>query len=129
MPSLQASQKRSPILWLFFGLKGRISRSVYWLACFLLIALNSVLIGQIIGGEEASYHRLAEALGPFVIIGTLYANFAVAAKRLHDIGYGALLALAIFVPLVNLAFTIWAGIVPGTAGPNNHGEAPDRPPA
>ena len=124
----QAPRKRPPLLWLFFGLKGRISRSVYWLACLFLIALNSVLIGQLVGGEEASYYRLAQALGPFVIIATLYSNFVVAAKRLHDMGYTGLFALAIFIPLVNLAFTLWAGLVPGTAGPNKHGVAPDRPP-
>jgi uncharacterized membrane protein YhaH (DUF805 family) len=126
--SPQAPRRRSSLLWLFFGLKGRISRSVYWLACLFLIALNSVLIGQLVGGEEASYFRLAQALGPFVIIATLYSNFVVAAKRLHDIGYTGLFALAIFIPLVNLAFTIWAGLIPGTAGPNKHGAAPDRPP-
>jgi uncharacterized membrane protein YhaH (DUF805 family) len=33
-----------------------------------------------------------------------------------------------FVPLVNLVFTIWIGILPGTPGPNAYGEAPDRVP-
>ena len=129
MASPQAPRKRSPLLWLFFGLKGRISRSVYWLACLFLIALNSVLIGQLVGGEQASYYRLAQAVGPFVIIATLYSNFVVAAKRLHDMGYTGLFAVAIFIPLVNLAFTLWAGLVPGTAGLNKHVAAPVRPPA
>ena len=50
-------------------------------------------------------------------------------KRLHDVGYSGFLALAMFVPLVNIFFTIWVGIVPGTAGPNAYGDVPDSVPA
>jgi uncharacterized membrane protein YhaH (DUF805 family) len=118
----------SLLLWLFFGLKGRISRSVYWLAYLGLICVNSIFLGQIIGGEEASYNRLAVALGPFIVLAALYANIAVSMKRLHDFDWNGLFALALLVPIVNLAFTIWVGVVPGTPGANAYGAAPDRPP-
>jgi uncharacterized membrane protein YhaH (DUF805 family) len=117
------------VLWAFLGLKGRISRSIYWLCCAALISVNSALIGQLFGGEEASYHRLATTLAPFVLAVTVLSNLAVAVKRLHDIGYSGFFALALFVPLVNVAFTIWAGILPGTQGPNRFGAAPDTPSA
>ena len=64
-----------------------------------------------------------------MMIATVYSNLAVTVKRLHDIGYSGFLALAIFVPLVNIFFTIWVGVVPGTPGPNVYGEAPDSVPA
>lgn len=129
MPNSRPTRRRSLYLWLFFGLKGRISRRVYWMAYLFLIALNSVVIGQILGGESGSFFALAETVGPFLVIATLYCNLSIAVKRLHDIGYGGFLAAALFVPFVNLAFTIWVGLLPGMAGPNQFGEAPDSLPA
>jgi len=121
--------RRSSIGWLLFGLKGRASRQTYWLSYLLLVSLNAVIIGQVIGGDEASFSRAAEVLGPFVVAATIYSNLAVTVKRLHDIGYSGFLAVAIFVPLVNVFFTIWIGILPGAAGPNAYGDAPDSLPA
>jgi uncharacterized membrane protein YhaH (DUF805 family) len=120
---------RTPLSWLLLSLNGRISRGIYWLAYFFLMSVTAVLVGQMIGGEHASLFVLAQAIGPFVIIGTIYANLAISVKRLHDIGYSGFLAIAMFIPIVNFAFTIWIGILPGTAGPNPYGQAPDRVPA
>jgi uncharacterized membrane protein YhaH (DUF805 family) len=120
---------RTPLSWLLLSLKGRISRGIYWLSYFFLMCVTAVLVGQLIGGEQASFFAIAQAIGPFVILGTIYANLAISVKRLHDIGYSGFLALAMFIPLLNVAFTIWVGIVPGTHGPNPYGEAPDRVPA
>jgi len=118
-----------PLVWLFVSFRGRISRGIYWLAYGLLLCINAVLVGQLIGGPEASYARLADALTPFVIIATLYANLAVAAKRLHDMGFNGMFALALFVPIINFVFTIWIGIMPGTDGANRYGDIVDRQPA
>ncbi len=120
---------RFPILWLFISLRGRVSRQVYWLAYLMLLSVNAVLVGQLLGGAEASYYRIADAVAPAVILATLYLNLAVAVKRLHDIGYSGFLAVALFVPLVNFVFTIWVGIVPGTHAPNRFGDVTDRPPS
>jgi uncharacterized membrane protein YhaH (DUF805 family) len=115
--------------WLLFGLKGRASRQTYWLSYLFLVCVNAAVVGQLLGGEEASYARIAQVVSPIVLAATIYSNLAVTVKRLHDIGYSGFLALAIFIPLVNLFFTIWVGIVPGTPGPNAYGEAPDSVPA
>ena len=109
-------------------MKGRVSRHVYWLAYALFVSVNGVVLGQLLGGEEASFSRIAETGGPLVILVTIYANVAVTVKRLHDVGYSGFLTVAMFVPVVNLVFTIWIGILPGTPGPNAYGEAPDRVP-
>ena len=128
MPSLQ-SKRRSPLAWLFFGLGGRISRGVYWLAFLLLRCVQVAILMQLLGGEEASWYDLVLSVGPVVLLVTLYANIAVSVKRLHDIGYSGLLTLALLVPLLDLAFSIWVGILPGTAGANRFGAAPNVPPA
>jgi len=117
------------MVWLLFSLKGRASRQTYWLSYILLICLNAVIVGQLIGAEEASFSRIAQAVGPFVILATIYANLAVTVKRLHDVGYSGFLSVAMFVPLVNFFFTIWIGILPGTAGPNAYGDVTDSVPA
>ena len=121
--------RRSPVLWLLVSLKGRVSRKTYWLAYLLIICVQSALLAQLVGGETASFHRLAASIGPAILLATLYSSLAVSVKRLHDVGYGGFLALALFVPFVNLAFTIWLGLLPGNAGPNQFGAAPDIPPA
>lgn len=113
---------------MLFGLRGRVSRRVYWLTYLLITCLQSAVIVQLIGGEAASLHRITTAVGPVLLFGTLYSQLAVSVKRLHDCGYTGFFALALLVPLVNLAFTIWAGIVPGTPGPNRLGVATDVPP-
>ena len=129
MANTQTSSGRSQVAWLLTRFNGRISRSVYWMATVFLIGVNGVLIGQLFGGEHASFHSLAQMLAPFVILGTLYSNVAIAVKRLHDAGYSGFLAFALFVPLVNFAFAIWIGILPGTAGPNAYGDVTDSVPA
>ncbi len=110
-------------------MNGRVSRHIYWLAYVLFVSVSGVVLGQLLGGEEASFSSLAEIGGPFVILATIYANFAVTVKRLHDVGYSGFLAVLMFVPLANLFFTIWIGILPGNAGPNAYGDMPDRVPA
>jgi uncharacterized membrane protein YhaH (DUF805 family) len=114
-------KRRSSISWALFGLRGRISRGVYWLAYAAITCVQSAVIMQLFGGEEASYYRLASALGPAILLGSLYATLAISVKRLHDCDYPGLISLVAVVPLVNLAFTIWLGVVPGTAGPNRFG--------
>ena len=128
MQSLRSQRRRSPLLWLLLGLSGRVSRGVYWLCYALVICLQSAILAQLFGGEQASYYRFAAAVGPAILLATLYSNLAVSVKRLHDVGYSGFLALALLVPFVNVAFSIWVGILPGTAGPNSYGAAPDSPP-
>jgi uncharacterized membrane protein YhaH (DUF805 family) len=120
---------RSPMAWLLFSLKGRASRQTYWLSYALLVCLNGVIVGQLLGGEEATFSRIAQTVGPFLLLATIYSNLAVTVKRLHDVGYSGFLSIAMFVPLLNFFFTIWIGILPGTPGPNPYGEEPDRVPA
>jgi uncharacterized membrane protein YhaH (DUF805 family) len=125
--AISRHDKRHPsISWVLFGLKGRVSRGVYWLAYAAVTCIQSAVIMQLFGGEEASYYRLATALGPAILLGTLYATLAISVKRLHDCDYPGLIALALIVPLVNLAFTIWVGVLPGTAGPNRFGAVTNR---
>jgi uncharacterized membrane protein YhaH (DUF805 family) len=118
----------APLLWLLFGLRGRISRGVYWLSFFFLRFLQAAIIMQILGGEQASLFGLATSLGVVVLLASLAAGLIVSVKRLHDIGYSGFLSCALFIPFVDLAFSIWVGILPGTPGPNRFGAVVDARP-
>lgn len=116
------------MLWLLFGLAGRISRRVYWLSYLLVICIQSAVLAQLIG-EGATFHDAAMSVGPVLFMVTLYWTLAISVKRLHDVGYGGFLAIALLIPFVNVAFSIWVGLLPGMAAPNRFGDAADMPPA
>jgi uncharacterized membrane protein YhaH (DUF805 family) len=116
------------VLWLLFGLAGRISRKVYWMAYLLLVSIQSAILAQLVGGEYASYYDLAATVSFPVLLVSIYVNIAISVKRLHDVGYSGFLAIAVLIPLVNLAFSIWVGVLPGTAGPNSYGDHTDVQP-
>ncbi|MGH6924727.1 MAG: DUF805 domain-containing protein [Propylenella sp.] len=128
MPSFHAAPRRSPLLWLLFGFKGRISRSIYWPSMLALIALNFALYFQIVGMTEEELRGSLPFVTLLLALAALYINLAVAVKRLHDVGYAGFLAVAVIIPFLNIAFSIWVGILPGTAGPNTYGDAADVPP-
>lgn len=117
------------LAWLFLSFRGRVSREVYWLTFGYMVSVNAAIVCQLVGPEGRLFFRFAEAVSPFVALGTIYVQLSVSVKRLHDIGYSGFLALASFIPFVNLLFTIWIGLPPGTAGPNAYGDATDRPPS
>jgi uncharacterized membrane protein YhaH (DUF805 family) len=139
---------RSPYLWLFFSLKGRISRQVYWLAYLFLLCVEVIMVIHLDTPEEVRAHPLIAVLSLPVGVVTIYSNIAIATKRLHDgAHWGALsltpivlsvlaliaVALGYSAPLLpimiaSLAFTIWVGVLPGTTGANRFGEAADVPP-
>ncbi|SEQ61010.1 Uncharacterized membrane protein YhaH, DUF805 family [Faunimonas pinastri] len=128
MRALSDLLSRSPRLWLFLGLNGRISRRLYWLSYLFLIAADSVLAAQVLSKGEGHIYQLAEFLWPFAVVLTIWSNLAISVKRLHDAGMNGLFAVALFIPLINLAFTIWVGLIPGQSGPNNHGAGLGPPP-
>jgi uncharacterized membrane protein YhaH (DUF805 family) len=125
----RTGRRPSPLAWLLISLTGRISRRVYWLAYLLIVSVQSALLAQMVGVGEASLHSLAAAIGPIVLLVTVYCSIAISAKRLHDVGYSGFLAIAILIPFLNVAFAIWVGLLPGTAGPNAYGDAADVPPS
>jgi uncharacterized membrane protein YhaH (DUF805 family) len=116
------------MLWLLLSFRGRISREVYWLAYLLIVCVQSAVLAQLVGLEEASFHGLAASIGPFVLLASLYGSLSVSVKRLHDVGYSGFLGVAILIPFLNLAFAIWVGLLRGTAGPNAYGDVADVAP-
>lgn len=48
-------------------------------------------------------------------------------KRLHDMGFTGMLAVALFVPVVSIVLLFWMCIGPSDKGPNAYGPTTDRP--
>jgi uncharacterized membrane protein YhaH (DUF805 family) len=128
VPNFHAAPRRSPLLWLLFSLNGRISRSIYWPALLALISVNFALYFQLVGMTEEELEGSLPFLTLLLALAALYVNIAIAVKRLHDVGYAGFLAVAVVIPFLNIAFSIWVGILPGTPGPNSYGDATDVPP-
>ena len=116
--------------WLLLQLRGRVSRKVYWLSYAMILAVQAILLRPLMHGLELVLSGSPEAapLWPdLALFATVYCHLAVSVKRLHDAGYGGFLAAALFVPIVQLVFTVWVGLLPGTVGPNKFGEVEDQP--
>ncbi|GAB4525294.1 MAG: hypothetical protein Tsb0019_27310 [Roseibium sp.] len=121
-------------LWAMLSPIGRIGRQPYWL-CFIIIwivfaiairtwwlsAPGTPTPEDLIAGEYVGTNPLFPVL--FLVL--QWFELALVIKRLQDIGQSGLLALLIFVPIVNLIMLIVLGIVPGQAGANRHGPMPN----
>ncbi len=129
MPKHRTGPSQSPLAWLLLSFRGRISRRIYWPAFLAVFCLNFALYFQLAGMTKDDL----EGWRPFLLFlgaaATLFANIAIAVKRLHDVGYGGFLAIAVALPILNFAFAIWVGLLPGSNGPNTYGDAPDIPPS
>jgi uncharacterized membrane protein YhaH (DUF805 family) len=103
------------IVQLFFGFKGRIKRSQYWLAAVVQFVVSAGLIFGLIASLGMSGPELAaqrDAMNPEVLkrvgmVGLaillvfpliIWSAAAVYTKRLHDRNKGAIWLLAIYVP-------------------------------
>jgi uncharacterized membrane protein YhaH (DUF805 family) len=128
VPNLQTGRRRSSLLWLLLGFGGRISRGIYWPALLALFLVNIALYFQLTGMTEEDLETSRPLMILLVALAAFYVNIAVSVKRLHDVGYSGFLAVAAAIPFLNVAFSIWVGVLPGTAGPNAYGAAADVPP-
>jgi len=139
-------------LWL--SLRGRISRSTYWLKFVLPIAVLQWLAAFV---DIFALGHAPDQFGPtqaVVFLATFWPGIAAAVKRLHDLGHpgwyvavfyggtvGAGIALALAVPLFGIAGALagvpfvflmlgalWYSIkmmaFRGTIGPNQYGSDP-----
>jgi uncharacterized membrane protein YhaH (DUF805 family) len=107
---------------LLFSFNGRIGRAEYLLG--LAIALVGLCLGLVAIGAALRSTGL-EALG-MIIVGVLFfwAKFALAAKRLHDLGRSGFWCLALFVPVVGFVLVLMFLFVSGEEYDNQYGPGP-----
>jgi uncharacterized membrane protein YhaH (DUF805 family) len=113
--------RAATVLWVLFGLDGRIGRQAYWLAFLLTLAVLSIAFTPYRSGlplEPDLYFLLLGGLA-------LWTEVAIVIKRLHDRSLSGLFALLLLVPLVNIGVVLLVGLLPGDPGPNRFGPHAD----
>lgn len=115
------------ILWLLFSPSGRIGRQPYIMSFLLWMVLQAAAISLMVKFEHQQTGLMLSALALVIIdAGTFVSLLMLSIKRLHDMGYPAILVLLLFVPVVNLIALI-ALVVWPSAPPNPFGTFTNRP--
>jgi uncharacterized membrane protein YhaH (DUF805 family) len=117
----------SQLVWLFFRLKGRISRAAYLLAGLLANLVPLFLLYRFTLVPEGTQEATGWAVA-FTLIGALsvWAIFALSVKRVHDLGKPGGFALALFIPVVSYIAFVVLCVMPGEPGPNRFGQFTNR---
>ncbi|WP_417720416.1 DUF805 domain-containing protein [Salipiger sp.] len=111
-----------------FNFSGRASRSEYWWAVLLVIAIT--LLSLVVDGVTL-YRAYTETgmipmsftsyLSPVVYLLTLVPNLSSSVRRMHDTGRSALWLLVAFVPVVGWMVQIVLLLLPGDEQDNSWG--------
>jgi uncharacterized membrane protein YhaH (DUF805 family) len=114
--------------WLFFGMSGRISRQVYWLAFLFIVVILGIALHPTVDPETGSLSLRGGGLAVAAMLVAIVANIAIGVKRLHDFNVPGVFAVTLFVPFLSVIATLVIGLLPGNPGPNRFGESPDIQP-
>lgn len=114
--------------WLFFGFSGRISRLAYLLAG-LLMMITVVFLSYrgMLAAEAGAGGSIWDVALSLVLIASLWAQAALGAKRMHDLGRPGMFAVLLFVPLFNFIAFVALCLLPGNPGPNEYGRVTNAP--
>lgn len=116
------------LFWFFFSLSGRVSRLAYLLAGLFLAVIQMFLLYRFtLAPEGTGAHETWAMLFWIVVVVSLWCNFALSYKRVQDFDRPGIIAAAVFVPVLAIVAFIALCIIPGTPGPNQHGERTNAP--
>jgi uncharacterized membrane protein YhaH (DUF805 family) len=113
---------RQQLLWLFFGVSGRLSRAPYFLAGLLAQLVPAFVLYRFTLTPESS--GISEALAVIfwvVLILSIWSSITLGIKRLHDFGQPGIVAASLLVPVVSYLVFVFLCFYPGDAGPNRFG--------
>lgn len=118
----------------WYQLSGRIGRLRYMAYAMLLTILTYVLLmvmmGVLVGVSDSLNENNIGGLFIAIYLPLLPLMFYTAIiypkRRLHDLNQSGWWAVLMFIPLVNVIFSLYLLFAPGTIGPNRFG-APPRP--
>lgn len=114
------------LFWLFFKVSGRVGRAAYFLAGALVLVIQMFFFYRVSLAAEGSAASEGWAFG-FLIVALIatWSNFALTAKRFHDLGKPA--AFAVISLVAGFILVIVLSLLKGEDGPNRYGPAPDVP--
>jgi uncharacterized membrane protein YhaH (DUF805 family) len=119
---------QSPILWLFFGIAGRVSRLAYFLAGLFLAVVQAFLLYRFtLVPEESAAGQFWAFLFWVAVVISIWSNVALGIKRLHDMDRPGIFAVALFIPVISILAFVILCLFPGTGGPNKYGQDTNSP--
>lgn len=119
---------QNPIVWLFFGISGRVSRLAYFLAGLFLAVVQAFLLYRFtLVPEDSTAGQFWAFLFWVAVVLSIWSNVALGIKRLHDMDKPGLFAVALFIPVVSILAFVILCLFPGTNGPNQYGQDTNRP--
>jgi len=124
---MPASNDDPGFIWLLFSPSGRIDRQPYVMSILLWLVLQGAAVSSMFKFQDNDTGLLLSTLALVIISPVaLLSVIMLTIKRVHDIGYPAIYAFLIFVPIVTLfvliAFLFWP-----SAPANDFGEFTNRP--
>ena len=111
------------LLTFFFRAPGRIGRMEYLLGAGFIYTLNFGILSFVLSHPDLEPSSVA-ALS-LIALPSLVASLVLVAKRCHDLGLPGLFAVLALLPFVGVFWVIALAFIPGTAGPNRYGAAPE----
>lgn len=119
---------QNPIVWLFFGISGRVSRLAYFLAGLFLAVVQAFLLYRFtLVPEDSTAGQFWAFMFWVAVVLSIWSNVALGIKRLHDMDKPGLFAVALFIPVVSILAFVVLCLFPGTNGPNQYGQDTNRP--
>lgn len=116
------------LIWLFFGLSGRVGRAPYFLAGLLVALLQAFPLYRLtILPEDSAEVEFWATLFWAAFLLSVWSNVALGVKRLHDFGKPGIFAVALFIPVVSIVAFLVFCLYPGDAGANAYGERTNAP--
>jgi uncharacterized membrane protein YhaH (DUF805 family) len=111
--------------WALFGFRGRLGRQPFILGQLFMLSLFAVVIARILAVRNDENQTVVWGLAFLALCGVAFwSQVALVIKRLRDIGLPPLLALLLFVPIVNLIFVVILMFIPSTPGSSPQGPPP-----
>jgi len=118
-------RSKPTLKWLFFGFSGRIARQSFIFAVgFQLILLGLMVYQSVLAGENEDRLAMAGLFALAVMAFCIWSILALSIKRLHDLDLPGILAVLLFVPMINWLFIIFMMARPGSPNTNVHGAPP-----
>jgi uncharacterized membrane protein YhaH (DUF805 family) len=119
---------RPQLLWLFFGVSGRLSRAPYFLAgLFAQLVPAFVLYRFTLVPEASGSSEMLATIFWVALLVSVWSNITLGIKRLHDLGQPGIVAVTLLVPVVSYFVFIFLCFYPGTAGQNRFGAYTNSP--
>jgi uncharacterized membrane protein YhaH (DUF805 family) len=120
--------EQSDLIWLFFKTSGRVNRAAYFLGELLVSIIQAFPLYRATMAPEGSHDsNMWMVIFVVTVLATLWSYIVLTVKRLHDLDKPGIVALVLFVPVVQIIAFLVLCLFPGQSGPNRYGRRSNAP--